>query len=383
MKAYLRIKKNSPYYYCLLKWQEGDKTKSKEVSTGIPTKGNNKRKAELARDKLREEYETKYEKNRVSVCDILFTEYYEEWLEQQKRVKKPTTYYGYEKIYFNHIKPYFEQFKLKLIDITPKHIQDYYNFKIDDGLSVNTVKKHHANIRKSLQDALKLNMVPFNMADRTTLPKIKKYIPKVYDAKQLSTLLQIVKDSVMESVVVICIYYGLRRGEVCGLRWSDVDLKNRVLYVSNSRVLTSEEIFQESTKTQDEPKEFPINDEMYKYFIKLKAKQTKDRFALGRAYKDTDFVCVWEDGEPLKVSYVSHKFDEILRKNNLPHIRLHDLRHSCATNMLKNGVDIKIIQEYLGHSTITTTANFYLHPDIGQKMNAINVLSDALKEKRA
>lgn len=378
MKAYLRIKKNSPYYYCVLKWQHGDKMKSKELSTGIPVKGNNKRKAEQKKEELKRQYEQKYEKNNVDVSEILFADYLKQWLESQKMILKPTTYYGYEGIMNKHIFPYFSPRKLKLLDVTPKHIQDYYNKKTDEGLSASTVKRHHANIRKALQEALELNMIPYNVADRTKLPKVKKYVPKIYNKKQLSELLKISKGTNMESVIMICTYYGLRRGEACGVRWSDVDFEHRILHIRNSRVTAKEEIFQRSTKTSDESKDFPLNNTMYNYLKGLKAQQQQNKLFLGKAYKNTDFVCCWEDGTPLKVSYVSHKFNDMLKANGLPHIRLHDLRHSCATNLLENGIDIKIIQEYLGHSTISTTANYYLHPDIKQKQKAVDILSESI-----
>ena len=115
---------------------------------------------------------------------------------------------------------------------------------------------------------------------------------------------------------------------------------------------------------------------MQQAFCNQLQKQNKEY--IGNGYDDSNFVCCWDDGKPLKVSYVSHTFSKILSDNNLPHIRLHDLRHSCATNLLKKKVDLKIIQDYLGHSTISTTANFYLHPDIEQKRDAVNALSEAI-----
>ena len=380
MKSYLRIKENSSFYRCALTWYEGGKLRRKEISTGNPIKGNNKRKAEQRCEEIRQEYEQKYEGLNLSSClanEVTFDEYMESWLETEKRFIRETTYYGYKKVVTRHIVPYFKDKKILLIDLAPMHLQEYYNFKLDNGLSAATVRRHHANIRKALQDALSQNIIPYNAADRTKLPSAVKYHANTYNEQQIADLIKASTGTPLESTVILCIYYGLRRGEVCGLRWSDVDLDNRILHISNTRTTAKDEIFQNTTKTKSSNRELPINDVMFKYLTELKAKQNANKAFLGERYNTSDFVCCWDDGEPVKVTHISHMFTKLLADNNLPHIRLHDLRHSCATNLLKKGVDIKIIQEYLGHSTIVTPANFYLHPDMEQTKDAIERLSQA------
>ena len=118
--------------------------------------------------------------------------------------------------------------------------------------------------------------------------------------------------------------------------------------------------------------------DVYSYLSSLKDKQEQDKLLFDNCYYDSGFVCRWDDGKELRASYVSHAFKELLKRNNLPHIRFHDLRHSTATSLLENGIDLKVIQEYLGHSSINTTANFYLDPDLQKKQEAVNVLSSIL-----
>lgn len=380
MKAYLiENKPNAKCYYCKLKWKENNEWKSKEISTKIPKKGNNRRKALIRKEEIRREYEQKLECQKIVLFKKLtFDEYMHEWLSAQKQFLKPTTFYGYQNIINNHIIPYFKPMQINLLDLTPQHIQAYYNKKLDEGLGVNSVKRHHANIRKALQDALMQNVIPYNVADRTRLPTAKKYKATIYDEKQLLKLITLSQGTPLESVIMLCSHYALRRGEVCGLCWSDIDFTNKIIHIRHTRTATNTEIFQDSTKTESSTREFPMNDTVYNYLEKLKLRQDENKLFLGNSYYDNDFVCVWEDGKPLAVEYISHAFSDLLKKNNLPHIRFHDIRHSVATNLLNNNVDLKIIQEYLGHSTMATTANFYLHPNILQKERAVNVMSDLL-----
>lgn len=381
MKAYLRQRKNSQYYHCVLQWNENGTPQRKEVSTRISIKGNNKRRAEKKCEEIRKEYEEKIEKmglSSIKASEIMFDDYMLMWLEEQKHHIKQTTYYGYEQVCNNHIIPYFKPLSVPLLELTPILLQAYYNQKLDDGLSANTVRKHHANIRKALQRALEQNFIPYNVADRTTLPSIEKFRANTYNDQQIKTLLDVSKGTPMESVIVLCSFYGLRRGEVCGLRWSDINFEEKIIKIENTRTTAKEEVFQNSAKNQSSVRDLPMNEYTYNYLMELKNKQMQNKEYIGNGYDDSNFVCCWDDGKPLKVSYVSHAFSKILSDNNLPHIRLHDLRHSCATNLLKKKVDLKIIQDYLGHSTISTTANFYLHPDIEQKREAVNALSDVI-----
>lgn len=382
MKAYLREKKNAKCYYCILKWKENGKIRSKEISTGVPIKGSNKRKAKAKAEELCREYALKYEGVGAAMgADMTFDEYLLRWLENQKRFLRETTFYGYSLAINKHIIPYFKPLHLKLADIAPQHIQAYYNYALDKGLSANTVKHHHVNIRKALQDALTDNMVLFNAADRTKLPSARKYKAQTYNSEQLNTLLTAAKGSPIECVVFLCVYYGLRRGEICGLQWSDINFEKRIIHICNTKTTAKEEIFLNSTKTVGSTRDLPMNDTVIDYLKQLLDEQADNKRRLGKKYFDNDFVCRWDNGEPLKVSYVSHAFKELLEENNLPKIRLHDLRHSCATNLLENGINLKVIQEFLGHSAIATTANLYLHPDMQQKRIAVNTMSDILSKR--
>lgn len=267
---------------------------------------------------------------------------------------------------------------IKLSKISTAEIQLYYNKLLDEGLSPNTVKRHHANIRKALQEALIQGAINCNVADLTKLPMAKKYNASIYNPKQLKKVLEITKGTSIESAIIFTVYYALRRGEVCGIKWTDIDWENRLLHIRNTRTTAKKEVYQQSTKNTTSTRDLPLDDYMINYMLNLKKKQNEDKKFFGDTYVDNGFVCRWETGREIKVSYLAHKFSELLQKHNMPHIRLHDIRHSTATNLLEKGVDLKVIQEFLGHSSITTTANFYLHPKMEKKREAVNVISSAL-----
>jgi len=380
VKAYLREKSGSKCYSCILKWEEYGKLKSKEISTGIEIKGNNKRAAKKRIEEIREEFKKKVTRSGFTEYkDMFFEDYIEKWVNEQESFLKPTTLSGYKGIVKNHIIPFFSNRKILLVDVKPQHIQEYYNSKAQKGLSPGSVQRHHSLIRKALQNAVMKDVILYNPADRTQRPKQSKYNPKIYDAEQLKRLLMSVRETPIEVPITICCHYALRRGEVLGLQWKNIDFDKRIITIQNSVVRAGKAIFQESTKTQSSNRILPMDDEIYNYLKEHKKHQKTNSHLFGKMYDKNDFVCTWNDGRPFSPEYLSHAFKRILKKNDLPPIRFHDIRHSVATELLNSGVDLKVIQEYLGHSTIGITANYYLHPDINQKSKALKQINKLLQ----
>ena len=385
MTVCLTKKKNGKSWYAKLQWKDTNgKWQSTCVSTGIPVKGDNKRKALKRAEEIRIEFEEERKKQEaLAEPDMLFVDYMEMWLKTQERFIKPSTLYGYNRILETHIKPYFQKSKVKLCDLSAQDIQRYYNHLMDGGLSPASVKRHHANIRKALQEALMNNMVTCNMADGVKLPPMRKYHATVYDDAELKRLIDAAKGTPIECAIMLTVYYGLRRGEICGLKWTDIDFARRVIHIRNTRITAAGgEIFQASTKNESSTRDLPIDDFIYNYLTQLKDKQEKDKLFFGSGYDDSGFLCRWDDGRAIRVDYLSKTFHTLLQKSGMPKIRFHDLRHSTATNLLAKGVDLKIIQELLGHSSINTTANFYLHPDIEKKKEAVSVMTAMLNNHR-
>lgn len=373
MTGSLQIKNGK--YYAVLNFKDNEgKRRQKWISLDMEVK-NNKRKAEQALKKLVAEYEAK----KIDVINKQsFSDFMGEWLKVIKASVKITTYNGYKLHYDKHIKPYFDKLNVAVTDLT-LHIQNYYNSKISEGLSASTVKRHHANIHKALDYALKMNIIPYNPADRITLPKKERYTGKFYDDIQLKRLMEICTNTPIESCVFLTINYGLRRSEVLGLKWSAVNFTENTITINHTAVSNvGGVIYADTTKTKASLRTLPLTNSVRDYLLKLKAHQEDMEQQFGDCYHKSEYVCTYDDGREIPPDYVTHKFAKILAKSDLPKIRFHDLRHSAASLLINSGFNLKEIQEWLGHSDISTTGNIYSHLQYSAKINMANRFNELL-----
>ena len=176
----------------------------------------------------------------------------------------------------------------------------------------------------------------------------------------------------------IAALYGLRRSELLGLKWGSIDFDNQRLTIRHTvcRIKTVTE--KDKTKNKSSHRSFPLLPEAREIFLEAKAQEAENRRLLGKGYQSNDYVFKWPDGHPFLPDYVSARFSELLRKNGLPRIRLHDLRHTCASLLLNQGFTLKDVQDWMGHSDIGTTANIYGHLDAARKQSMADRLSSCL-----
>ena len=357
MTGSLQIK--SGVYYAVLNFKdENGKRRPKWFCTNLRVK-DNKRKAEAVLNKLLVEYdgtEIAYDK------DSLFSDFMYTWLETVSGVIEPNTYESYRAIIGYYIAPYFSKLKIKLQKLEPKHIQEFYNSQLKSGeLSPNTILKQHANIRSALEHAVQMNMIPYNPADRVKRPKKKEYHASFYTEEQVNKLLEVFKGEAMYPAVQLASFYGFRRSEVLGLKWSNIDFQAGTIIVKDTVVKYKTLIDKPRTKTKASHRTLPLIPAMGDYLHRLKRQQAENKIFLGEGYIDNDYVCRKANGEPFTPDYITRRFLQVLRKHQLPHIRFHDLRHSAASMLLANGFSLKEIQEWLGHGALATTANIYAH----------------------
>lgn len=363
-------------YYAVLNFKDNEgKRKQKWVSLDMDVK-NNKRRAEQALSKLVGEYE---EKKTVTINKQSFSDFMGEWLKIIKPSVKITTFNGYMLHYNKHIKPYFDKLNVSVADLTPMNIQKYYNSKISEGLSASTVKRHHANIHKALDYALKMNIIPYNPADRITLPKREHYVGKFYDDVQLKRLMELCTNTPIESCVFLTINYGFRRSEVLGLKWSAVNFTDNTITVNHTVVSNvGGVVYSDTTKTKASHRTLPLTENVKNYLLELKERQENMRALLGNGYHESEYICTYDDGREIPPDYVIHKFAKILDKSDLPKIRFHDLRHSAASLLINSGFNLKEVQEWLGHADVGTTGNIYSHLQYASKVNMANRFNELL-----
>lgn len=269
---------------------------------------------------------------------------------------------------------------LKLQDLTPPMLQSYYSEQVKAGLSPNTVRKHHANIHKCLDYAVRLGLIAFNPSAQVELPAKQKYTgATACTPGQLQGLLQLFRGDPLETVLMLGIAYGLRRSEVCGLRWDAVDMEAGTLHICHTAVKANGRVlYSDSTKTATSNRVLPLTASMREYLGSVRERQEENKRLFGRDYTDSGYICVKPDGTPIDPDFVTHHFRRVLVANDVPIIRFHDLRHSAVNTLRKGGCDVKDIQAWLGHSDVSTTLNVYGHILQGDMVRLGNVVDAAL-----
>lgn len=368
----------------MVSWKpDGEKRKQKWIKTDLTVNGNNKRKAEQKRIEVLREFENKIS---LTANDMLFSDFLKNWLEDVKRNISENTYFSYRQTIYSSICPHFDERKIKLCDLKPYHIQDFYKKKMDEeGLSANTIWHYHANIHKALDYAVKTERIKENPANKIELPKKEKHIAEYYTADELKTLLEKAKGSPLETVIYLAVWFGLRRGEIVGLKWDCIDFEKKTLVIagtitdkgsSGSRIKNLK--YRVGGKTKSSVRSFPLTDEMVMYFQELKKKQEFNQKSINYNTDWLDFVCVRANGDIIPLDYISRAFPRFLKNNGLKQIKLHELRHSNISLLIENGASMKEAQEWAGHSSYNTTANIYAHIQAKSKEKLTQTIQNLL-----
>lgn len=382
MTGSLQIK-NDKYYAVLNFRDKNGKRVQRWINLNLSVKGN-KRRAETALNELLVQYQG-YEA--IEPMMLLLSQHIAQWLEANRSHLAVTTYDQYYNILHNHIRPYFDPRGITVCTLTAGDLEDYYAFKIAGGLSPNSVIKHHAVIRTALQWAVKHRYIRENVADFAEKPgHVRYHGAEPYTIQEIATLLQATANEPIAVPIFLASFYGLRRSEALGLRWSAIDFQNGTFRISTTVVREKHGaqivtvVRDQTTKTESSMRELPLCPYTYQYFSNLRQYQLYQQELCGNCYdtRYTDFVCVDAMGTLLQPDYITQKFQQILGKYGLRKIRFHDLRHSCATIMLYLGYTLKDIQTWLGHSNYNFTADTYIHSGNGVHEQMAERLSEEL-----
>ncbi len=398
--------KNHIYQAIINYRDENNKRKQKWISTKIKAIRGNKKKALQKAEELKNQFANTlflqeqlvqsqfrkklHEINPYKHYDetISFFEYIKLWIDKVKNTIEPTTYAVHMQMIDFRIKNYFLENPVSLLDLKPRHIQNFYDFLLSEHLKPSTIIRYHAIIRKSLQYAFQQDLILNNPADKVKPPKKNLFVGSFYSEKEFDILFEKSKNDPLHLVILLTAFYGLRRSEVLGLKWSAIDFEANTITIKHTIVEVKlngkkQILAKDRTKTNSSYRTLPLTKEIIEALNIEKNKQEINRKKLKDKYNTEfeDYICVHKNGNLIKPDYVTRHFPLLLRNNGLRHIRFHDLRHSCASLLLSKNIQMKAIQEWLGHSSFSTTANIYAHLDLNSKILSAEAISSALSFK--
>ena len=316
--------------------------------------------------------------------DVLFADFMEQWLEIVKSTVSIPTYSSYVNAVKSIIAPYFRKKKILLRDLQAHDIQMFYQEQLQ-RVKASSVIHYHANIHKAFKDARRLQLIDSNPMDCVDPPKTTPFHGQAYTVEEAQKILTLVNDTIFEIPITVMLFYGLRREEAIGLKWSNIDFDNDSLLIGHTVTETKVDghlrvVKEDLTKNSSSYRTLPLVAPI-KALLEEKKKsicEYRKLFKKGYCHEDSDYVCVNEIGELIRPRTLSDNFKRIIKKNNIRNLRLYDCRHTAASIMLKNGVSMKQIQMILGHSDYSTTANIYSHLDYSDKISATNEMENIL-----
>ena len=364
--------KKSQYYQAILIYND---ITGREVRKSKSTKQSDKIKATRVMLEMIDDEKMRVQSGRSP--STLFSDFLQHWLDNViGKTIEETTLNGYRLNVHNHILPYFRPLKLCLKDLRPIHIQNFIDAKMNDPenpLKAVSVQKFYANLKTALDYAQAQELIEINPARMIKGPKSKKFESAYYSIEQIIQLWKACKGTAIEAAVFITTIYGFRRGEICGLKWENIDFTMRHIRIFETRTRGKTEVVK-GTKNVASKRTMPLMAAVGSYLERLQRTQAKQKEYCGDVWNDSGYVAVDEVGNPLSFSRLQKGFKRILKKCGLPDIRFHDLRHSVATYLLEIGIPIEEVSAWLGHSSIATTAKVYAHVNIGIRMNAARTL---------
>ena len=333
---------------------------------------------------------------------LKFSEFTEIWKRDYgSKELAPSTYKRYCRLLETRILPYFGHFYIN--KIKPTDIMQFYDLlskdtqlvrkKSNNGeksikpLSGKTILEHHRLLRAMLHKAVYWQLIVSNPAERVQPPKAMKPKRRYYDDEQCKILLENLTELGEEQIkykvaIILTIFTGVRLGELMGIEWQDVNFKTGIVSINrSSQYLADKGVFTKTLKTESSYREVAIPDFVVSLLEQYKLWYDKQKSFYGELWTNSNRLFVQADGKPMHPSTISKWFVKYVAQIGLPVINFHGLRHTNATLLISQNIDVAVVAARLGHAQITTTYNFYVHPIISHNRIAGNVLQNLLLQK--
>lgn len=366
--------------------------------TWIPDEGMTQKQIEkeLARQKVLFEEEVKN-----GICPdnkIRFVDFSKRWMDEYAKVNLTIKTYARYEIYLKRINQGIGHLKLK--DITPLQLNAFYRSLEADGvnqrkrydengnlinngkLAPKTILDHHRVISKILATAVKWGLLEKNVAMRADPPKVPhreiSYLNE-QEVRQMLTLLE--KEPIQyQTMITLLVYTGIRRGELCGLEWKDIDFENQVMHVVRSaQYIGNKTMITKEPKTKSGIRHFSLSIHACILLKKYKRWQLEQKFNAGDRWEESDRLFTSWNGKPIHPDTVTDWFSKFIKRSGLPYVTLHSLRHTNATLMIAEGTDVCTVSRRLGHANTATTLNIYAHALKSKDREAANTLDNVLE----
>ena len=308
-------------------------------------------------------------------------QYVDEWLETIRPNLRPRTWQRYAELLRVHVLP--ELGNVRLTKLSPEQLERLYGRMLAAGSSPRTVRHVHTVLHNALERATKRSRIARNVAELVEPPSAARVEMRVFSEDEAQRFLAAIKGDRFETLYVLALSTGMRQGELLGLRWRDVDLERRALQVRQTVAFLrgGGYIFGEP-KTAKSRRNVTLTAIATAELRRHRTRQAEARLAVGSAWQDLDLVFCNEVGGPIDGSNILQRhFYPLLMRANLPRIRFHDLRHTCATLLLGRGVHPKVVSEMLGHATIAITMDTYSHVTPTMQREAVAAMDSALGEQ--
>lgn len=301
--------------------------------------------------------------------DPLFADYLEKWTEQQRPGVSYATTVSRKHMLKGRIHSYFDDREITLKTLTAADVEDFYEILRDAGLKGTTLVHYHQFMNQALESAVKKDLLVRNPMYKVDRPRRSLFVGSYYSKEEVEKLLEVLKDDPLYPMVFVDVYYGLRRSELLGLTWDSIDFEQNTISVEHKVYRDSENgddrdiSISNELKTRNSRRTLPLIPAVREVLEAEKKKQAHYRKVFKAEYitKYSKMVFVDPIGNLYTPDYVTRHFQVVLKSNGLRPIRFHDLRHTCASLLVAQGVDMKLIQLWLGHANYSTTADIYAH----------------------